>query len=106
MIGNKNNRFTKYIVEIKKELFERSLWPTRQEVFNQTIIVIFVLMLASVFLGLADYFVTYLTRALLDGSFVYSVFGSTVGLVLSIVVAILIISYFVIKNFRKNRYNR
>ncbi len=106
MAGDKKNKLLVSLSEIKKELFERSVWPTRQEVINQTIVVIFVLILASAFLGFSDYVVTYLTRALLDGSFVSSVLGSTVGLLLSLIVVVLIVSYFVIRNFRKNRFDR
>ena len=95
MADKKKNNIIDSIKEIKKELFERSVWPTRQEVMNQTVVVIILLILASAFLGAADYVVTFLTRALLDGS-----------LVLIIAVVVLFVIYFAIRYMRKNRYNR
>ena len=106
MAGDKKNKLLVSLGEIKKELFERSVWPTRQEVISQTIIVIFVLILSSAFLGFSDYVVTYLTKALLGGELLSSILGSTVGLILSIVVVVLVVSYFVIRKVRKNRFDR
>ena len=54
MADKKNNSFFTSLQEIKKELFERSVWPTRQDVMNQTVVVIILLILASAFLGAAD----------------------------------------------------
>lgn len=106
MFKDKKNKLLISLSEIKKELFERSVWPTRQEVVNQTVIVVFVLILASAFLGFSDYVVTYFTRVLLDGSFVSYVLGSSVGLILSSIIIILVVSYFIVRNFRKNKFDR
>ena len=54
MADKKKNSFLNSIQEIKKELFERSVWPTRQDVINQTVVVVILHILASDFLGAAD----------------------------------------------------
>ena len=106
MADKKKNNIIDSIKEIKKELFERSVWPTRQKVMNQTVVVIILLILASAFLGAADYVVTFLTRALLDGSILGSLISSKITLVLIIAVVVLFVIYFAIRYMRKNRYNR
>ena len=94
MAEKKKNKLFNSLEEIKKELFERSVWPTRQEVLNQT------------FLGAADYIVTFLTRALLDGSILSSIVSSKIALVLILLVVVLFVVYFAIRYIRKNRYSR
>lgn len=106
MAEKKKNKLFSSLEEIKKELFERSVWPTRQEVINQTVVVIILLILTSAFLGLADYLVTLITRTLLDGSVITAIMSSSITLVLVAVVAVLIVMYFAIRYVRKNRYNR
>lgn len=106
MAEKKKNKLFSSLEEIKKELFERSVWPTRQEVINQTVVVIILLILTSAFLGLADYLVTFITRTLLDGSIITAIMSSSITLVLVAVVAVLIVMYFAIRYVRKNRYNR
>ncbi len=106
MAEKKKNKLFSSLEEIKKELFERSVWPTRQEVINQTVVVIILLILTSAFLGLADYLVTFITRTLLDGSVITAIMSSSITLVLVAVVAVLIVMYFAIRYVRKNRYNR
>lgn len=106
MAEKKKNKLFNSLEEIKKELFERSVWPTRQEVINQTVVVIILLILTSAFLGLADYVVTFITRTLLDGSIITTIMSSSITLILIAVVVALIVMYFAIRYVRKNRYNR
>ena len=108
MADNKKrkNKLFSSLDEIKKELFERSVWPTRQEVINQTVVVIILLIIASAFLGAADYVVTLLTRTLLDGSIMSSIMSSRMILFLIAIVRVLVVIYFAIRYVRKNRYNR
>ena len=106
MAEKKKNKLFNSLDEIKKELFERSVWPTRQEVINQTVVVIILLIITSAFLGAADYVVTFLTRTLLDGSIISAIMSSTIALILVAVFAALFVIYFAIRYVRKNRYNR
>lgn len=106
MAEKKKNKLFSSLEEIKKELFERSVWPTRQEVVNQTVVVIILLIITSAFLGAADYVVTFLTRTLLDGSIISAIMSSTITLVLIVIFVALFVVYFAIRYVRKNRYNR
>ncbi|TXJ43173.1 preprotein translocase subunit SecE [Brachyspira pilosicoli] len=106
MAEKKKNKLFNSLEEIKKELFERSVWPTRQEVLNQTVVVVILLILSAAFLGAADYIVTFLTRALLDGSILSSIVSSKTALVLILLVVVLFVVYFAIRYIRKNRYSR
>ncbi|ADK31541.1 preprotein translocase subunit SecE [Brachyspira pilosicoli] len=106
MAEKKKNKLFNSLEEIKKELFERSVWPTRQEVLNQTVVVVILLILSAAFLGAADYIVTFLTRALLDGSILSSIASSKIALVLILLVVVLFVVYFAIRYIRKNRYSR
>ncbi len=106
MAEKKKNKLFSSLEEIKKELFERSVWPTRQEVVNQTVVVIILLIITSAFLGAADYIVTFLTRTLLDGSIISAIMSSNLILVLIAVFVALFVVYFAIRYVRKNRYNR
>lgn len=106
MAEKKKNKLFNSLDEIKKELFERSVWPTRQEVINQTVVVIILLIITSAFLGAADYVVTFLTRTLLDGSIISAIMSSTITLVFIVIFAALFVIYFAIRYVRKNRYNR
>ena len=106
MAEKKKNKLFSSLEEIKKELFERSVWPTRQEVVNQTVVVIILLIITSAFLGAADYVVTFLTRTLLDGSIISAIMSSSITLVLIAVFVALFVIYFAIRYVRKNRYNR
>lgn len=102
----RKNKLFDSLNEIKKELFERSVWPTRQEVINQTVVVIILLIITSAFLGAADYIVTLITRTLLDGSIISAIMSSSVTLILILIVLVLVVMYFAIRYIRKNRYNR
>jgi len=106
MAEKKKNKLFGSLEEIKKELFERSVWPTRNEVMNQTVIVIILLIITSAFLGAADYVVTFVTRTLLDGSVLSALMSSGITLVLIFIVMALIVAYFAIRYVRKNRFNR
>ena len=106
MAEKKKNKLFNSLEGIKKELFERSVWPTRQEVLNQTVVVVILLILSAAFLGAADYIVTFLTRALLDGSILSSIASSKIALVLILLVVVLFVVYFAIRYIRKNRYSR
>ena len=106
MAEKKKNKLFDSLREIRKELFESSVWPARQEVINQTIVVIILLILTSAFLGAADYVVTFLTRTLLDGSIISTIMSSTIILILIVIFAALFVIYFAIRYVRKNRYNR
>lgn len=106
MAEKKKGKLFNSIDEIRKELFERSVWPTRQEVINQTVIVIILLIVASAFLGAVDYVVTFLTRTLLEGEIIGAIFSSKITLFLIIAILMLLVVYFAIRYIRKNRYNR
>lgn len=106
MAEKKKNRLLGSIDEIKKELFERSVWPTRQEVMSQTVVVIILLVVASAFLGGVDYIVTLITRALLEGQIMSAIFSSKITLFLIIAIVVLLIAYFAVRYVRKNRYSR
>lgn len=49
-----NNKIINYIKESKIEL-KKVVWPTKQEVYKHTIIVIGVSLAAAAFLGIFDY---------------------------------------------------
>lgn len=99
-------KITESINEIWKELFERSVWPTREEVFSKTIVVIVLLAIIATILGFIDYFITFLTRILLQGKFVSMLFSSKITLFVMLGAAFLLVVYFAINYVRKNRYNR
>ena len=94
------------IKEIWKELFERSVWPTRDEVFLKTIVVIALLAIVSLILGVVDYVITFLTRILLEGDLVAVLFSSKMTLIVALVIIFLFVVFFAIRYVRKNRYNR
>lgn len=48
------NRFLLFLKEIKVELFEKTSWPTRDEVLNLTVVVVSSLVIVSVLLYLVD----------------------------------------------------
>lgn len=102
----KKSKLMDSISEIKKELFERSVWPTRSEVFAQTIVVIILLSVASFALGAVDYAITFLTRILLQGDVIGAILGSKVTLFVILAAVILAVAYFGIRYLRKNRYSR
>ncbi len=105
MADKKKGSIRDYFSDVKKELFERTVWPTRAEVLSQTVVVIFLLILASLGLGGIDYIVTFTTRALLQGDLVAALFASKVTLFVIVAFVLLFIAYFAIRYVRKNRYN-
>lgn len=102
----KNNKMKTYFSEIKKELFERTVWPTRAEVLSQTVVVIILLVISASMLGLVDYIITFITKFLFEGSFVSLIFSSGILFLALGVLVLFLIVYFAIKYVRKNRYNR
>lgn len=105
-IDKKKNKLMDSLSEIKKELFERSVWPTRNEVFAQTIVVIFLLVITSFALGAVDYAITFLTRVLLQGEIIGVILGSRVTLFVLLAAVVLFVAYFALRYVRKNRYSR
>ncbi len=91
--------------EVRKELFEKTVWPTRAEVLSQTVIVIFVLIISSIGLGAIDYISTFVTRALLQDNIVAVLLSSRLALFIVLAFVLLVIVYFAVKYIRKNRYN-
>jgi len=106
MASNKKNKMSNYFREVKRELFERTVWPSRQEVLSQTIIVIVLLILASISLGLVDYSVTFLTKALFEGNLVNKLLSSKITIFAVLTFVVLFFIYFAVRYVRKNRYNR
>ncbi|MFC1503834.1 preprotein translocase subunit SecE [Spirochaetota bacterium] len=49
------NRFFQFVKECKRELAERTTWPSKDEVLNSTIIVIVSIIVISISLGFIDY---------------------------------------------------
>lgn len=105
-MASKKNSMLSSISEIKKEVFERSVWPTRAEVLSQTIVVIILLIIVSFGLGGIDYAITFLTRVLLQGDILKAVFSSKVTLFVMLAFVVLFVVYFAIRYVRKNRYSR
>lgn len=54
------NNFNKIINFIKEAIAElkKVIWPTKKELKNSTIVVIFTIIVASIFIGLTDMFFT------------------------------------------------
>lgn len=50
----KPNRIVKWFKDLKSE-FKKVVWPSRKKVFNNTFIVLVVLVIASVFVGGLDF---------------------------------------------------
>lgn len=106
MASNKKNKMSNYFTEVKRELFERTVWPSRQDVLSQTIVVIGLLIFASISLGFVDYSVTFLTKALFEGNLVNTIVSSKITLFAVLAFVVLFFIYFAVRYVRKNRYNR
>lgn len=50
----KTNRIVKWFKDLKSE-FKKVVWPSRKKVFNNTFVVLVVLVIASVFVGGLDF---------------------------------------------------
>ena len=50
----KPNRIVKWFKDLKSE-FKKEVWPSRKKVFNNTFVVLVVLVIASVFVGGLDF---------------------------------------------------
>ena len=50
----KQNRIVKWFKDLKSE-FKKVVWPSRKKVFNNTFVVLVVLVIASVFVGGLDF---------------------------------------------------
>ncbi len=104
---NKNKRkMTDSFKEIWKEVFERSVWPTREEVFLKTLVVVVLLAFVSALLGGVDYIITFATSFLLRGEFVPALFSFGVGLFAVLGVVLLVVVFCLISRARRNRFNR
>lgn len=55
----KNNRIVSFIAEVFVEL-DATTWPTKDEVVNSTIVVLFTVAFFTVFMGVIDYMFTVL----------------------------------------------
>lgn len=52
--NKKPNRIVKWFKDLKSE-FKKVVWPSRKKVFNNTFVVLVVLVIASVFVGGLDF---------------------------------------------------
>lgn len=52
--GQKENRVIQYLRETRAEL-RKVVWPARNQVINETIVVVVTIVVMSVFFGLVDY---------------------------------------------------
>lgn len=50
----KKNRIAKWFKDLKSE-FKKVVWPTKKKVFNNTLVVLIVMIVSSVFVGGLDY---------------------------------------------------
>ncbi len=106
MLKKGKNKIVSSVNEIWKEVFERSVWPTREEVFLKTIVVVVLLAVVALLLGGVDYVITFATSLLLKGDFVAALFSSGAGLFVVGGVVLLAIVFFAISYVRRNRFNR
>ena len=60
-----NNRITKYIKEVRAEI-RKVTWPSRQEVFRLSAIVLIVLVIMSIFMALVDFAFSRLMQAIIS----------------------------------------
>ena len=60
----KENRIAQYVRETRAEL-RKVVWPSRQEAFNLTTVVVVTVLVMSAFLGVVDFVFTQIVRALL-----------------------------------------
>lgn len=58
-------RATNFLNEVWSEL-KKVHWPTRKETYAATVVVVIITLLLAVFLGIADYAVSHLVRAVLS----------------------------------------
>ena len=63
--AQKENRIAQYFRETRAEL-RKVVWPTRQEAFNLTAVVITTIAVMSIFFGAVDYLLTQLFRLLIS----------------------------------------
>jgi preprotein translocase subunit SecE len=61
----KDNRLTRYFREVRAEV-RKVTWPTRQEVFRLSAIVLVVLMVMSIFMALLDWSFSRLMQAIIN----------------------------------------
>lgn len=106
MLKNSKDKMTNSVKEIWKEVFERSVWPTREEVFLKTLVVVVLLAVVAMLLGGVDYVITFATSLLLRGEFASSLFSSGIGVFVILGVLVLGVAFFVISSIRRNRFNR
>ncbi len=98
----KKNKVVDSVKEIWKEVFERSVWPSREEVFLKTLVVVVLLAIVAALLGGVDYVITFVTSLLLRGEFA----SSGMGLFVIGGVVFLAVVFFAISYVRRNRFNR
>ncbi len=58
-------RATNFLAEVWSEL-KKVHWPTRKETYAATIVVVVITVMVAVFLGVVDYAVSHLVRAILS----------------------------------------
>ncbi|MBP1686981.1 MAG: preprotein translocase subunit SecE [Deltaproteobacteria bacterium] len=58
-------RATTFLTEVWSEL-KKVHWPTRKETYAATLVVVIITVIVAVFLGVADYAVSHLVRAVLS----------------------------------------
>jgi preprotein translocase subunit SecE len=58
-------RATNFVVEVWSEL-KKVHWPTRKETYAATIVVIVITVIVAIFLGVVDYALSHVVRAILS----------------------------------------
>ena len=61
----KPNRIVKWFKDLKSE-FKKVVWPTKKQVFNNTLVVLVTMVVSSVFVGALDFGLLKLFKFLLD----------------------------------------
>lgn len=103
MSEKKPGRVREFLRESMKELLERSVWPSRDEVMNMTVVVIVSLIFVSVALAGVDYVISFIVRNMLTGTLATTVFGSRFGIVLLVIAGAVVLAYFGLRYLRRKR---
>jgi len=56
----------KFLLEVREEM-GRVTWPTRDDIINSTMVVLFAVLVFAVFLGVVDFVLTWAHKILLSG---------------------------------------
>lgn len=103
MSSKKKGGFRDFLREARKEMFERSTWPSREEVLRQTIVVVIALAVFAVVLGVVDAAALSLVEKLLDADSLIGFLTSRVTIVVGAVILGLVAFYFLLRALRSKR---